>query len=671
MFPRLYFHLLTYYNFGFVLLAAAICLLTCFVAYLLIKRVKTSKGKAPYIWTIIYAIAVGSGFWTTHFIAMQACPLPYTAHYDLSFTVLSVLLTILACGLGLALTLLKRWRYNRLTGSLVMGGGLALMHVTGLESMTWPEESAYAPLLLGVALTFGAGSVGAAQLALVTHRQGQSVLPGIIGLASGVFLLHFITILPMDGGQNSPLPTGETGDAYKAFLTLAVTVTSLVILSFTLLGIYLDNKIMTIAARETQRLRTLANASMEGLLLIRNGCIIDANQQACTLIGQARKRLKRLPFKALFNFPDHMAERKDLLTVGAQYEAGLTTVGGDVIPVEIRIRTMQTSRHSHLIAVIRDLRNDQAQKHKIRQLSTMDSLTGLINRSYFNIRLDQAIQQAKRSTTKLALLILDIDEFRDTNLLLGLEDGDRLLQEISKRLLSVTLASDTLARLSGDEFAILQEDIDGFTDPEHLVKRLKEAFMLPFTLQGKEIALTHCIGIALYPENGTTAPELMANAINALERAKQEGTNTARFFEAIIDSKIRLRRRLGLDLKKALKRNELLLHYQPLINLDQNQPPHRVRGSVTLETSGTGICPAGYFYPSRRRKRPHYRDWRLGTASGLPRSRLLEGPLAGGDQFVPRSAQGQPTAQPDSLGAGRNRAASFATGAGNHGRRFY
>ncbi|MCL4109061.1 UNVERIFIED_CONTAM: hypothetical protein GTU68_032184 [Idotea baltica] len=193
-------------------------------------------------------------------------------------------------------------------------------------------------------------------------------------------------------------------------------------------------------------------------------------------------------------------------------------------------------------------------------------MTGLANRSKFIDQLEQSLRRIKRSRDGVAVLLIDMDEFKAINDSLGHPAGDRLICEVAERLVSNTRETDCVARLGGDEFAILQSPASRGEDVSALAERLLNALDRPFDINGQCVQAVISIGVALAPNDGTTAEQLVKHADLALHRAKADGRGCCRFFEAKMDHRIRLRRQTVVDLMAAIDNNEFEVYYQPLID---------------------------------------------------------------------------------------------------------
>ena len=203
---------------------------------------------------------------------------------------------------------------------------------------------------------------------------------------------------------------------------------------------------------------------------------------------------------------------------------------------------------------------------KITHMAQHDALTELPNRVAFHDRLHEAVARSRRGEP-FALLYLDLDHFKDVNDTLGHPVGDALLRAVSHRLRAEIRETDTVARLGGDEFAIVQSSVDQPRDATALAARLVDAFRTPYDVAGQQVMIATSIGIAIVPDDGDDANQIMKNADMALYRAKSDGRGRYRFFEPQMDALMQARRTLELDLRKALIAGEFELFYQPLMNI--------------------------------------------------------------------------------------------------------
>lgn len=229
------------------------------------------------------------------------------------------------------------------------------------------------------------------------------------------------------------------------------------------------------------------------------------------------------------------------------------------------------------------------------ELARLDPLTGLANRLLLRERLDASLERLKRSGEPCALLLLDLDRFKPVNDTLGHPAGDALLAKVADRLRSAVRASDTVARIGGDEFVVLQSAARE-EEAAVLARRIVDLVGRTYIIDGQLLTIGASVGIALAPQDGTDGDRLLKQADLALYRAKLDGRATFRFFEPEMDVRMQARRRMELDIRQALARREFLLHYQPQLNLE-NQRLTGCEALIRWRHPERGNVPPSEFIP--------------------------------------------------------------------------
>jgi len=261
-----------------------------------------------------------------------------------------------------------------------------------------------------------------------------------------------------------------------------------------------------------------------------------------------------------------------LLVEGADNLAAQEVIfaGPDSRPRLLSVRKMlireSAGAPQYVVSVCDDITEQRANEARIVHLAGHDSLTNLPNRVLFNDRLSRRLQR-QGAMSKVAVLCVDLDRFKTVNDTLGHPVGDALLRVVAERLSECVREGDTVARLGGDEFAIIQHNVDTPDAAALLAQRIIESLGMVFETEGHQLVIGASVGIALTPADGDTAETLLKNADMAMYRAKSEGRGAFRFFEAEMDVRLQERRRLELDLRRALVAGEFELHYQPLLNV--------------------------------------------------------------------------------------------------------
>lgn len=220
-------------------------------------------------------------------------------------------------------------------------------------------------------------------------------------------------------------------------------------------------------------------------------------------------------------------------------------------------------------SVFADITQRLAAEEKMRYLAHHDCLTNLPNRLLLNDRLSQAILQAQREGTVLAVIYLDIDHFKNINDTLGHSVGDELILSVAQALQSVVREADTVSRLGGDEFAVLLPDVGSAKMASRLVAKIFMASSKTYQIAGRELRITLSIGVSLYPKDGENSATLLKHADSAMYLAKKEGRNNFQFFDKSLENQTERYMLIQHGLHNALKHGELAIHYQPKYALDR------------------------------------------------------------------------------------------------------
>lgn len=222
---------------------------------------------------------------------------------------------------------------------------------------------------------------------------------------------------------------------------------------------------------------------------------------------------------------------------------------------------------THYVSVFADISERKAVERRITHMAQHDFLTGLPNRMLLLDRMAQAISHARRENHKVALMFLDLDKFKYINDLHGHILGDKLLQEVARRISSISRSGDTVCRLGGDEFVLMLTDLQNSDDASSIALKLLETVAGPCLIDGHEIDITTSIGIALFPDDGKDGSELLRHADAAMYHAKQNGRNNYHFFTSEMNRRALERMAIERKLRHALERGEFTLHYQPQLDL--------------------------------------------------------------------------------------------------------
>ncbi|MDF2120232.1 EAL domain-containing protein [Roseiarcaceae bacterium H3SJ34-1] len=539
-------------------LAAVVCALASYAAINLLRHAQKSSGQTRDIWLAVSAISTGFGIWATHFIAMLAFTPGIPSGYNILLTMSSLVAAILLTGIGLAVAVVPNWRHAQWVGGAIVAGGIAAMHYIGMAAFEIEGTISWDPALVVASIVFG-GVLGAIALPAGLHgKEEKWKIGGAVLLTLAICSHHFtamgavsITPDPTIVVSRSALPAG--------WLAVGVALASFAIIGLALAGVVLDIRDKRRSELETDHMRDLANASVEGLLVCDGEIIVSVNTSFAHLTGLSAADLVGARLESCF--PDKVARLKLLSSSNQLVETNLQQLDGSTTPVELILRPIIFAGRPHHVIAVRDLQARKEAEEHIHYLAHHDPLTSLPNRGYFNARIDQEIATLNAGES-FAVLCLDLDRFKEVNDLFGHAAGDNVLQTVASRVTAVLTGRQVMARLGGDEFAILVPEI---TNPA-MASRLAEAVLKALRVKSdapETNSISTSIGIALYPDDAVDRQTLLIHADTALYRAKAEGRNTYRFFEARMGAEVRERRMIEHDLRHAIARDELRLVFQP------------------------------------------------------------------------------------------------------------
>jgi diguanylate cyclase (GGDEF)-like protein/PAS domain S-box-containing protein len=540
-----------------VVLAAVVCALASFAAINLLRHARGSTGHMRDIWLAVSAVSTGFGIWATHFIAMLAFTPGIPSGYNIALTALSLVVAVLLTGAGLAISIITNWRHGPWLGGAVVAGGIAAMHYTGMAAFEIEGTILWDPILVAASIVIGA-VIGAIALPVGLHGQREKYKVGGAGLLTLAICSHHFTAMGAVGIIPDPTMTVSQSALPAGWLAIGVAMAGFIIIGLALAGAVLDIRDRRRSELEVDRMRDLANASVEGLLVCDGEAIVSVNTSFAALSGLSASNLVGARLRSCF--PDKVARARLLSDPSLPVETSLRHLDGSMTPVELILRPIVFAGRPHHVVAVRDLRARKEAEQHIHYLAHHDALTALPNRSHFNARIDQEIAALARGES-LAVLCLDLDRFKEVNDLFGHAAGDTVLQAVASRVTAVLDERQMMARLGGDEFAVLMP-VANPAAASRLAETILEA--LRATSDAPETnAISTSIGIALCPDDAGDRQALLTHADTALYRAKSEGRNTYRFFEARMGAEVRERRILEHDLRLAVARDELRLVYQP------------------------------------------------------------------------------------------------------------
>jgi diguanylate cyclase (GGDEF)-like protein/PAS domain S-box-containing protein len=311
----------------------------------------------------------------------------------------------------------------------------------------------------------------------------------------------------------------------------------------------------------------------------------DAQTQIFVLVNQAYEEFVGLPRERLIGrtvfelFPkdaelisryDDEAVQFNSQSVSAEFAVETPVNGMRMVTTARLVVRDEEEQPLYVIVVIEDVTEKRKAEERVAFMAHHDALTGLLNRARLTERLDHGLARVRRGE-QLAVMFLDLDQFKHVNDTLGHLAGDELLKNVARRLLGCVKQGDCVARLGGDEFAVIATEIKHPGDISFLADRIRSAIKAPYDLGGHQAYVGVSIGISCAPDHGTASAELMKRADMALYTAKVDGRDMYRFFEPEMDARVEARRKMVADLRDALVNGEFEMFYQPVVDIKSNE----------------------------------------------------------------------------------------------------
>ena len=583
-----------------VLLAGLVCFVASIVAVSIFHRAIAARARTRSIWIAIAGAAIGYGIWATHFVAMLAYEPGVTTGYGIALTALSLATAMLLTsgGFGVAVGDCGRWRAG--AGGVIIGGGIASMHYLGMWALEVPGRVAWSLDLVIVSVMLGMCLGYAALAVAIRYQDSWGTLTAAVLLTLAIVSHHFTA---MGAVQIVPDPTHptDTMSLSPAYLALAIAGVALSILGMSLIGVMADRRLATRTSkfeeiisqlstarqqlegsqRDLQeqkfRLDTAINNMVEGL------CMFDAEKRL-VVCNERYALLYQLPPELLRTGTSHADIIRHRITTGilkgdssegaaARFNSKLAALPFDAVSSRIDefadgrliCVTRQPMAGGGWVATHLDVTEQRRSEAKIVHMAQHDALTDLPNRVLLRERMEHAIAVTRNGGVDLAVLMLDLDRFKEVNDTLGHPAGDSLLRAVAARLRECTTETALIARLGGDEFAVIDYVTSPAVEAAALAENIRKALCEPFDLGDHRVTVGTSIGIAIAPRDGNDSDVIMKSADLALYSAKSGGRGAFRFFEPELDEFMHARRNLERDMRDALAGRQFELHYQPFV----------------------------------------------------------------------------------------------------------
>ena len=325
------------------------------------------------------------------------------------------------------------------------------------------------------------------------------------------------------------------------------------------------------------RFRTMFEEAPMGIALIDtlSGRFRDINPRYLAIAGRSLEHMKQSSWMEISHPDDVASEQEQVAQLLAHRIAGfrqakrIVRPDGGVVWVDASVTAIETVRHGgpHHLCMLEDVTDKRQSEALIWQQANFDALTQLPNRRMFHERLRLALAQARRDASRVAILFIDLDHFKEVNDTLGHHQGDILLIEAARRIRVGVRETDTVARLGGDEFTVILSDLDDLQQVDRIARQILDGLLAPFVLGQEQAFVSASIGITLYPDDAANIEDLLKHADQAMYVSKGAGRNRYSYFTPALQVAAVNRMRLGADLRTALREQQLRLLYQPIVEL--------------------------------------------------------------------------------------------------------
>ena len=557
-------------------LAGIVCLLASGTAIGLFRRARATSGRIRGAWLTLDAAAAGFGIWATHFIAMLAYEPGFSIGFDLKLTILSLALAVFISGMGQYFVLLARGATGTLLGGAVIGAGISAMHYVGMSALVAPGHLEWTSSLVVTSIAAGITLTSLAFLIAGKRRSARSALIAAALFSAAILTMHFFGMGALAIAYDPRIEVAHSALS-SISMSLVIAGAAALILALCLMFALFDWRTRERIQIQKRRLNAALQNMSQGLCMFdRKGRVLLFNERYSEITGISGVRLKKATLLEIIQErktgvksqnPEEFAAQ---IIEAAQNGQPFTTVVERQNGRKIRAIT-QPMVDGGWVATLEDITEWEKAQAQIFHMARHDALTNLPNRTLFRERLEAALLRVGRDE-RVGVLCLDLDRFKPVNDSLGHLVGDELLKEVAGRLAKYTREGDTVARIGGDEFAIVQSSKAlQASEVAVVASRLVEAISAPYTIHDNQIVIGVSIGISFAPDDGTDAEQLLKNSDLAMYRAKTDGRGTYRFFEAGMDARAQARRILDLELRGALARREFELYYQPIHSLSDGE----------------------------------------------------------------------------------------------------
>ncbi|WP_281883238.1 EAL domain-containing protein [Paenibacillus sp. YYML68] len=569
------------YDLTLVLFSYAVAVVASYTVLDLVGRITTSEGHHRWLWTMFGALAMGLGVWSMHFVGMLAFSLDVSVAYNM-FTVISSVVVVVVASF-LALLVVGRSKQmtmpQLLVGALLLAAGISAMHYIGMAAMQIEIMYHYGYVMLSVIIAIIA-SIAALWLAFYFRKESESrlswkkICSGFI-MGAAVVGMHYTG---MHAASFKVRQTLELQDGLlldHKLLAYMISTGTLLTLGLSLFGIYISNRFSKQDSEIAQRekwYRSLFENNQDAIISIDTSYrILNFNKAAEKLTGLHGEWFHNQTIDNLFPYivKEEQEETREMFFRALEgeirsYSTAILHPNGtrlDLHVINVPVEIGGEVVGSYIIA--KDISEEKNSKEKVQLLAFHDELTGLPNRRMLN---EQLLKLIERKVERFSVMVLDIDRFKLINDSLGHTYGDIFLQEVSNRILrAIQHMSVTLARMGGDEFTVLCSQNYEADELAKLAERIIAEIAVPYRLKESDFYVSASIGIAIYPQDGQDAEQLLKHADTAMYEVKKNGKNGFQFYTGQLNAQLQQKIELESELRRAIAEQQLTVYYQPQV----------------------------------------------------------------------------------------------------------
>ncbi|MBM7568653.1 diguanylate cyclase (GGDEF)-like protein/PAS domain S-box-containing protein [Paenibacillus sacheonensis] len=594
-----------------VLFSYVVAVVASYTVLDLVGRISTAKGIQRWGWVLFGAVAMGLGVWSMHFVGMLAFSLSISVAYDLGMVLLSVVVVI-AASFG-ALYVVGRSKLtlpHLLGGGMLLAVGISAMHYIGMGAME--IRISYDPFWFTCSVLIAIGASFAAFWLAFYLRTGND--RGSVWKKLGSSFIMGAAVVGMHYTGMHAARFQERDASYRAsgillnhtFLPYFIAGGTLLTLGLSIFGIFISNRFASKESEIRQGekwYKSLFDNNQDGIISIdMHNRITGFNSAIVRLTGISADWFRSGSIDGILPFivPEERERTRELFLKSLNgemqsYQTAITHRLGHRVELNVvNVPVEQEGKVAGSYIIAKDITEEHASKEKIQYLAFHDELTGMPNRRMFNQALNGMIE---RRAERFCVMMMDIDRFKLINDSLGHTYGDLFLQEVGKRIQTCISADRvTVARLGGDEFTFLCDPCCDMDEVAGIATKVIAEISVPYRLKENDFYVTASIGIAVYPDDGEDAVQLLKNADTAMYEVKRNGKNGYQFYTGELNAQLQEKIELEIDLRQAILREQLYLDYQPQIRSSDSQMIG-VEALVRWRHPVKGVISPGVFIP--------------------------------------------------------------------------